>query len=771
MSEVKCIDARDAYLASGFSPGEVQYRLGASGQWIIMLTIEGIANHFADGHFASRTIVHGNYCESGLGWWDGWRGGEVTSFTGYDTSCPYNLACQHIEKIQSRLGCYSWPFYGSGVGDAVANQNLVFAYGDNRNSYDCNRGCLNLAAYFRGAAVVDGEIVFRTFSELDTDRIMVLGCPSWDRVNWSDWTDRRSWKVLRAIEPRGGRGVLQTYVVGGLPEMAVYRIVELDRWGRASFSEPIIPGRVPEGVDEWLRNPRVELDAPVQQGTEPRMLRETVGLASPRGGCVADGAKNGHEDLSSVTSSLSPDTMTDPDSTLCADVVVYTACAYESLLGPVQEHLAGYPVKARYFTGSSSPAGAQVAYNEVYWANYYYNVQSGTERFPTDDPGPLLILVGDSWPLVVDYMVLPDSHDRCQGSCKSDRMITDISGTGPIGLAHRIPGDTVDEIERACLAADDWNSGVLVDPLRRVVMTLGDRYGDGVAEELVELAQDAANVFAGQGFMPNSLLREADYEPAQHEEREEDFTEQIEAGAAYLWGFGLVTTNNTWPGRFATNISGATAQRITAILPGCDMLSSYLHGRTYVEDWMFAGPDSTMLAGMVGNLDGGWEPQHEVCEELLMQAWADAPAGVPLDYVAWAASKEAEAQGLTWVSDYFLSVGTFGAYVLKPDWDSLADVECRLPEDRDLKFWAESPFKHPRLAFTLPRQGSVLLRVFDAGGRLAVTLKDTTLDDGTHHTMWNGLDDTGAALPCGVYLLRLDVEGHPPLSKKIVLLR
>lgn len=82
-----------------------------------------------------------------------------------------------------------------------------------------------------------------------------------------------------------------------------------------------------------------------------------------------------------------------------------------------------------------------------------------------------------------------------------------------------------------------------------------------------------------------------------------------------------------------------------------------------------------------------------------------------------------------------------------------------------------NPF-NPRvtLQFSLPRAGHVSLDVIDARGRRVASLVDGTLAAGEHRLTWQGTDQTGRALPSGVYLAVMQTE-NTATSRKLVLAR
>jgi hypothetical protein len=67
-----------------------------------------------------------------------------------------------------------------------------------------------------------------------------------------------------------------------------------------------------------------------------------------------------------------------------------------------------------------------------------------------------------------------------------------------------------------------------------------------------------------------------------------------------------------------------------------------------------------------------------------------------------------------------------------------------------------------------PRRGS--LSVYDAGGRRVRTLESGALARGDHAPPWDGRDDSGRAVPGGVYFARLRMD-HGGQTRRITLLR
>jgi uncharacterized protein len=88
-----------------------------------------------------------------------------------------------------------------------------------------------------------------------------------------------------------------------------------------------------------------------------------------------------------------------------------------------------------------------------------------------------------------------------------------------------------------------------------------------------------------------------------------------------------------------------------------------------------------------------------------------------------------------------------------------ADDPSTIPVQPTLLPCAPHPFRAGAEAttveFILPFATAAHLEVFDITGRRVAALLDADLEPGTHRLPWDGRDDDGAALPSGVYLLRL----------------
>lgn len=72
------------------------------------------------------------------------------------------------------------------------------------------------------------------------------------------------------------------------------------------------------------------------------------------------------------------------------------------------------------------------------------------------------------------------------------------------------------------------------------------------------------------------------------------------------------------------------------------------------------------------------------------------------------------------------------------------------------------------LSYTLAEAGSVALAIFDLSGRRIRQLVDEQSAAGVHHTLWDGLDQAGRAVPAGTYLLRASTARGSSAARLVV---
>ncbi|MFH1866352.1 MAG: FlgD immunoglobulin-like domain containing protein [Candidatus Eisenbacteria bacterium] len=750
----------------------------------IGFTTQGIQTHLSG--VGPNPIIAGNYCGS-CGGNSSWLGPQSTpGFLCFLGEPEGTDACTELYLAMIALGCQAHPDYGATAEEAArlarTHANLTQCPQGKANRYCWEQDCHNIAAAFDGVFAFDGKVVFRTVHETGSFCFFVMGLDSWGDVNAADW---KSWDVLARVRPEGGHGAAHLYEVDGVPDKAVYRIVEVDRYGRPTFSPTFVRGTRPVEYDLWLAHPAIVAAAKERSPAPSGLHRWVSGRTVPYDrefGWPRHEEDAGRLDGGALAGSRA-------DSSWCADIVVYTNADYDSLLPPVWNHLSSYPSrKVMYFTGSSSLDDARTCYTGVYWANVAYNQGSGTQRFPTDSPGPLLLIVGDSGAApertIVDHGSFDDSYDRCYlGVCLSDRDATDVTGEGWIGLVHRIPGATVAEVSTACAGADDWNAGDYVDPGRQVIQIVGNELAETAVDWPIDMADRAASEFLGEGYLPKPVLVESDF--GEGESKVAAFNAQLETGAAVLWGFGRLTGAagySKWPGSFVGSPDStyhARKQRMIALLPGCSTMHVYIGysplSAPRIERWMFNEPDLTQIVGGVGHLVGGWEHQHRKAEELYMAAWIEAPDDAPLDWVVWRAARMADEQGLDWMSEYFRSAATIGGYVLNRPGDEsytwVPEGTDGLPATWSLRQNAPNPFNpSTTLEYSVPGTGGhVRMDIYDASGRHVAGLVDADKAPGVYRVTWDGSNDSGAKVSSGVYFCRMEAPGFTERRKLVTI--
>ncbi len=72
--------------------------------------------------------------------------------------------------------------------------------------------------------------------------------------------------------------------------------------------------------------------------------------------------------------------------------------------------------------------------------------------------------------------------------------------------------------------------------------------------------------------------------------------------------------------------------------------------------------------------------------------------------------------------------------------------------------------------YDLPVQSHINISVYNIMGQKVVRLEDKAMDAGSHSIVWDGKDESGSNVACGIYLYKLNLEGFESL-RKIMLLR
>jgi hypothetical protein len=104
-----------------------------------------------------------------------------------------------------------------------------------------------------------------------------------------------------------------------------------------------------------------------------------------------------------------------------------------------------------------------------------------------------------------------------------------------------------------------------------------------------------------------------------------------------------------------------------------------------------------------------------------------------------------------------------GGYALQGGWPVTTDAP--VPDVTDgsgpLVFRLHGNTPNPfatttAIAFSLPRETPVRLRIYDLAGRRVRNVLDRPMGPGRHQVIWDGRDDSGRQAAHGIYLLRLE---------------
>jgi hypothetical protein len=102
---------------------------------------------------------------------------------------------------------------------------------------------------------------------------------------------------------------------------------------------------------------------------------------------------------------------------------------------------------------------------------------------------------------------------------------------------------------------------------------------------------------------------------------------------------------------------------------------------------------------------------------------------------------------------------------------SAVAAENVIPVTHQLYQNAPNPFRSTtRIAFDLPEDAPVSLRVYDVSGRVVRVLSEATLPAGNHAFSWDGRDDAGRQIAAGLYFYQLQA-GDFTASKRMFLVR
>lgn len=167
--------------------------------------------------------------------------------------------------------------------------------------------------------------------------------------------------------------------------------------------------------------------------------------------------------------------------------------------------------------------------------------------------------------------------------------------------------------------------------------------------------------------------------------------------------------------------------------------------------------------------------------------WAGSPSAVGANIVPWAAQQYmqwSQNDPVSWKERLrngavYVHQGNRNPFVDHPEfvtaiWDSNAVVGVGPDAGRPRLNLASNPspfVSRTTVAFQLPREGAVTVRVFDVTGRVVRTLADAqTMTAGVHQLEWDGRGEQGAITESGLYFVRVNA-GEATETRRIIKMR
>jgi hypothetical protein len=120
--------------------------------------------------------------------------------------------------------------------------------------------------------------------------------------------------------------------------------------------------------------------------------------------------------------------------------------------------------------------------------------------------------------------------------------------------------------------------------------------------------------------------------------------------------------------------------------------------------------------------------------------------------------------------EYTMIVGTDAVCIVPPalEKDSIDEMA---PMDYQLAPNVPNPFNpSTRITYALPEQASVTLDVYNVRGERVSSLVNAVQPQGVHSIMWNATNESGQAVPAGLYIARL-TAGSYSQSIRMVLMK
>jgi hypothetical protein len=97
-------------------------------------------------------------------------------------------------------------------------------------------------------------------------------------------------------------------------------------------------------------------------------------------------------------------------------------------------------------------------------------------------------------------------------------------------------------------------------------------------------------------------------------------------------------------------------------------------------------------------------------------------------------------------------------------------IDNTVPQTYSLDQNYPNPFNPTTvIKYTIPKEGSVKIQVFDITGRLVTTLVNANEATGTYSVTWDGRNSGGQAVSSGIYLYRLQANDFVSVKKMVML--
>jgi hypothetical protein len=179
-----------------------------------------------------------------------------------------------------------------------------------------------------------------------------------------------------------------------------------------------------------------------------------------------------------------------------------------------------------------------------------------------------------------------------------------------------------------------------------------------------------------------------------------------------------------------------------------------------LEVWLYGNASGDLFRFVVddhGDIGGA----HEASE------W------IPIDWTGWQlVSWDLSADSVVaWFNGNGILEGpvSFDSFQIEKSMATGVEIdhaEPHVPTSYALSQNYPNPFNaETRIRFAIPEAGPVSLRIFNVTGQLVKTLVDEQMPAGSHHAVWNGMDERGTMLASGVYFCRMEAGAYSETIK------